>query len=52
MSPWEVIGWTIAIPMVALTGLFAYAFLVAVVKQIVKPRSKTATKERHLKVVD
>jgi len=54
MSPWEVIGWTIAIPMVALTGLFVYALLVAAVKQIVKRGQKqTANKpKRHLRLVD
>jgi len=34
MSPWEVIGWTIALPMVIFAALFAFAVLVAVVRVI------------------
>jgi hypothetical protein len=34
MSPWEIIGWTIAIPMVIFAALFAFAVLVAVVRVI------------------
>ena len=51
MSPWEVIGWAIAIPMILLTTLFVFALLGAVVKQIVKPRKTTATKPK-LRLVD
>ena len=51
MSPWEIIGWTIAIPMLLLTTLFVFALLTAVVKQIVKPRKTTANKPR-LRLVD
>jgi hypothetical protein len=36
MSPWEIIGWTIAVPMVLTAGLFAFAVLVAVVRAIAK----------------
>ena len=52
VSAWEFIGWMIAVPMALFTGLLAYAFLVAVVKLSVKRRKETATKERHLKIVD
>jgi hypothetical protein len=34
MSPWEIIGWTIAIPMVVFAALFAFAVLVVVVRAI------------------
>ena len=51
MSPWELIGWAIAIPMILLTGLFVFALLVTAVKQIVKPRKTTATKPK-LRLVD
>lgn len=51
MSPWELIGWAIAIPMILLTALFVFALLIAVVKQIVKPRKTTASKPK-LRLVD
>lgn len=51
MSPWELIGWAIAIPMILLTALFVFALLIAVVKQIVKPRKTTARKPK-LRLVD
>jgi hypothetical protein len=51
MSPWEVIGWAIAIPMIMLTALFVFALLGAVVKQIVKPR-KTTVRKPELRLVD
>jgi hypothetical protein len=53
MSPWEIIGWTIAIPMVLFTGLVVFASVVAVVKQIAKPQKPTANKpKRHLRLVE
>lgn len=54
MSPWEIIGWTIAIPMVLFTGLVVFALMVAVVKQIAKAGQKqTASKpKRHLRLVE
>jgi len=54
MSPWEIIGWTIAIPMVLFTGLIVFAFTVAVAKKIAKLSQKqTASKpEPHLRIVD
>lgn len=36
MSPWEIIGWTIAIPMAIIAVLFAFAVLVAVVRAIAR----------------
>jgi len=34
MTPWEVIGWTIAIPMVLFAAILAFALVVAVVRVI------------------
>jgi len=42
MSPWEIIGWTIALPMVVFAALFAFAVLVAVVRVIAKGASKNS----------
>jgi len=42
MSPWEIIGWTIAIPMVIFAVLFAFAVLVAVVRVIADGDKKSA----------
>lgn len=43
MSPWEIIGWTIAIPMVMFAALFAIAVVVAVVRVTVNGgKSQTA----------
>jgi hypothetical protein len=36
MSPWEIIGWTIAIPMAIVTVLFVFATIVAVVRAIAR----------------
>lgn len=54
MSVWELIGWTIFIPMALLTALFAYALVVALVRVSAKTKrqSETASKERHLRIVD
>jgi hypothetical protein len=41
MSPWEIIGWTIAIPMVIFAALFAFAVLVAVVRVIANGEHKS-----------
>jgi hypothetical protein len=38
MSPWEVIGWTIAIPMALLTIVFVLALIGATFKALTKPR--------------
>ena len=40
MSPWEVIGWTIAIPMVLMTVVFVFALIGATFKALSR-RSKT-----------
>ncbi len=56
MSPWEIIGWAIAVPLIVLSVIFVYAVSVAVVRVTVNrgklQQKKTATKERHLKAVD
>lgn len=56
MSPWDVIGWLIAIVMFLFTALFVIALMVAVARKIVEPK-KTAPKTianngRHLRPVD
>jgi hypothetical protein len=54
MSPWEVIGWTIAVPMVFFAGLFVFAVIVAVIKSLVKPRKPSPKHPagRHLRLVE
>jgi len=37
MSPWEVIGWTIAVPMVLFTALFVFALIGATFRALSKP---------------
>lgn len=55
MSPWEIIGWAIAVPLIVLSVLFVFAVSVAVVRVIVnrgkRRQKKTATDEPHLKAV-
>lgn len=54
MSPWEVIGWTIAIPMVLVTVLFVVALIVATFKTLAK-KSTSKTEHpsgRHLRIVE
>lgn len=50
MSPWEVIGWAIAVPMVILTGLFVFAVSVAVARGIAVGTAKR--NEEHSTVSD
>jgi len=54
MSPWEVIGWTIAIPMVLLTVLFIVALIGATFKALTKPRKPSPNHPagRHLRLVE
>jgi len=54
MSPWEVIGWTIAIPMVLITALFVGALIVATFKALTKPPKKSEKHPagRHLRLVE
>ncbi len=53
MSPWEVIGWTIAIPMVIFAVLFACAVLVAVVRVIANgDKTSPSAKVTPLRKVD
>jgi hypothetical protein len=55
MSPWEVIGWTIAIPMVLTVALFVLAIIIATVKSILKPRKPSENHpagKRHLRLVE
>jgi len=54
MSPWEVIGWTIAIPMVLLTAVFVFALIGATWKALTKPpkKSENHPAKRHLRLVE
>lgn len=56
MSPWEVIGWLLVVPMALMTLVLVYAVSVAAVRAIVsrgkRRQSETVTKGRHLKAVD
>jgi hypothetical protein len=55
MSPWEVIGWAIAIPMAMVTGLFVFAVVVATFKTLTQPRKKPENHpagKRHLRLVE
>jgi len=54
MSPWEVIGWTIAIPMVMVAGLFVVAIVFATLKALFKPKppSEKHPAGRHLRLVE
>jgi hypothetical protein len=39
MSPWELIGWTIAIPMALMTIVFVVALIGATLRALSKPRT-------------
>ena len=54
MSPWEIIGWTIAVPMVVMAGLFVFAIAVALLKALFAPkkRSENHPAGRHLRLVE
>ena len=54
MSPWEIIGWTIAVPMVVMAGLFVFAIVVATFKAMLKPRKRPEHHPagRHLRLVE
>jgi hypothetical protein len=39
MSPWELIGWTIAIPMALMTIVFVVALIGATLRALLKPRT-------------
>jgi hypothetical protein len=54
MSPWEVIGWTIAIPMVLITALFVFALIGATFKALLKRRKPSGKHPagRHLRLVE
>lgn len=40
MSPWEVIGWSIAVPMLTLSGIFVIAVSVAIARGIARGTQK------------
>jgi hypothetical protein len=54
MSPWEVIGWTIAIPMVLTALLFVFALTGAIFKTLSKPPKSVSEhpSHRHLRIVE
>lgn len=50
MSPWEVIGWLIVVPMALMTLFFVFAVSGAVVMAIVrgaKPKSQSTVSKEH-----
>jgi hypothetical protein len=55
VSPWEIIGWAIAVPLIVLSVLFVFAVSVAVVRVSATrgklQQRKTATKKPHLRAV-
>ena len=55
MSPWEVIGWAIAVPMVFFSSLFVFAVVMSIVqvtrkRKLGKPAQHPAG--RHLRLVE
>ena len=54
ISPWELIGWAIAIPMLMFAGLFVVAIFFASLKAIFKPtyQEKKPVKKGHLRLVE
>jgi len=54
MSPWDIIGWAIAIPFAMLALLFVGAFVVAVFRHNAKQAKveKSENPSRHLKLVE
>ncbi len=52
MSPWDVIGWAIAIPFAFLTFLFLLAFVVGVFRWATKKEKKPEPTERRLRIVE
>ena len=55
MSPWELIGWAIAIPMVFFSSLFVVAVVMSIVQKVRKrklgkPQQHPAG--RHLRIVE
>jgi flagellar basal body-associated protein FliL len=55
VSPWEIIGWAIAVPLIVLSVLFVFAVSVAVVRVTAnrgkRRQKKTATKKPDLRAV-
>lgn len=55
MSPWDLIGWAIAVPLIIFSVLFVVAVSVAVVRGIAtrgkRRQSSTVSKDRHLRPV-
>ena len=54
MSPWEVIGWAIAVPMVLMTALFVFALIAATFKALSKPPENVTDHptKRRLRLVE
>ena len=55
MSPWELIGWAIAVPMVFFSSLFVFAVVMSIVqvtrkRKLGKPAQHPAG--RHLRLVE
>jgi hypothetical protein len=49
MSPWDLIGWLIAIPLVFMTVLFSFAMVIGLTRY---GRKQAKGKKSHLKLVD
>ena len=53
MSPWDLIGWAIAVPLIIFSVVFVLAVSVAVVRVTVnrgkRQQSETVSKTRHLR---
>ena len=55
MSPWELIGWAIAIPMVFFSGLFVVAVITSIVQKLRRGKLGKPTQHpagRHLRLVE
>lgn len=54
MSPWEVIGWAIAVPMVLFTALFVFALIGAMFRVFSKPPENVTDHptKRRLRLVE
>ena len=54
MSPWEVIGWAIAVPMVLFTALFVFALIGSMFRVFSKPPENVTDHptKRRLRLVE
>lgn len=52
MSPWELIGWVIALPLVVFSLVITFALLYAAVKHVATSGKTEERKKRHLRIVE